>query len=254
MKKILAVLSLIAVASTAAALTFEVGVPPRISGNEYALSYENNTSSIHRTELVVENDGSVGCLYRLEGTYRYGNSSVERYSPPLRLWPGETGKAVLKFVAVNYTGEITASINLSYCGREDQLKEFSFNYTEKVSPAARYDSVTVEANRSAAKIKLESFKEAVLVPVEAPPKWKPSSATLNQSKAVIEYSPPLFARDEKMTYAVVSGGQVVGSTQIGLHEQKTLLERIGRDDIAILLAVSLLFNMLSAVKLSEREK
>lgn len=229
-------------AGTATGLAFNVNVAPGADQSVYDVSYANTTASVQTVSLVVENSGSIGCIYRLDAVLSQGNDTVVRSAAPVPLFPGATADISLPFIAYNTTGPVDVTLELTYCGRTANLTTFTYTMTERVLNASTLQSRTVSVSPTAATVSLD-IDEGLLVPRESPALWHAAPAEVVNGSATVRYGPPLFAAGRELTYTVVDpSGAVVGETTVTLTAEPTLLERLVDAKWRVLLALSLGFN------------
>lgn len=243
LKGLVAGIALLTLVSGAAGINFDVKISDITSYNAVDFNYTENPERLQTTNITIENTGSIGCRYRLRAEFNQSGKVVERWSQGYALWPGEAKLLSLSYLPINYTGPVDAELELHYCGRTADLENFSFNYTEKVTTNRTVGNRVLEVNSSSASVKLD-VENGVLLPEESPAGWKTPSAQIKEGKAVVEYEPTLFHPEREITYSVYSGGEVVGTTTVKLDYQPTLLERLQKNAVEIVLGVSVLLNLL----------
>lgn len=214
--------------STAAALQYQVDIPALRNASIIGTDYQNTTSGVHEFNTSVENIGSAGCRYRLEGTYSYEDISKKQYSSELGLWPGSTETAHLYFVPLNYTGQVNASVEATYCGYAEHVTDFSFTMQQAVNTSRNFTEKVRNVNRSAAEVSFQELESGRLVPAETPPFWKVSPAEVRNGTAVLQYDPALFRYGENITYLVARNGSIDGKTEVYLKEKPGLFEKAAK--------------------------
>jgi len=227
------------------ALFFDVSVSEVADYSIKDFNYSEDVETVQEIEGNVENVGSIGCTYRFKGVFDQNDTEYTRYSSPHSLWQGSHENIELNYLPMNYTGFVDAEVYIEYCGQEELVEEFEFNVTERTLPESELESRTVESNATDATVEIES--EGLLIPEEEPVFWRTSSAEIVDGKASIEYDAPIFDSREEIRYAVVHEDRVIGSTDIQLEAEPTLVEEVGeyrKELLTGLLAVSVLANLL----------
>ncbi|MFB6145138.1 MAG: hypothetical protein ABEJ99_01385 [Candidatus Nanohaloarchaea archaeon] len=256
--KITAVLTaLILLSGIAAAANFNVNVNSEVQSSYYEFSYSPNASTVHQTNVTIENRGSIGCTFRMKGVYSYKGKKFTRYSRGYEIWPGQSELAKLYFMPVNYTGPVDVKVSTFYCDRSKELANFTFNMTHKLLPKQTLDSATEKVGIQESSVKVDSVDNGLLVPLSAPPYWKAGSADIRKGEAKISYEAPIFRKGAKITYAVLDNqSRLVGKTTVKLEEpQPTALENLESNLVYIFLAVSIALNgALILRRLDNREK
>lgn len=241
---------LILFSSTAFGLVFSVQVEDVTEHSFKGLEFKEEVQTAQRINGTVENIGSIGCKYRLKGEFERGNDTVTRYSSPASLFQGGFADFELYYVPMNYTGEVDTSLYIDYCGQEKHLEDFTFNVTENTVAEEEVSSRTREVTEREATIETD-MQEGVLVPEEAPVYWRTGAATIKDGEATVEYQAPIFNENEVIKYTVVDDGEVVGTTEVSLQEDPTVLERAYErrfEILAGLLGLSLLANVIMYLK------
>lgn len=245
-KAITCVLVAALLVSPAAALTFDVSIGVLADMDASFPQYESNTSAVQTVNVTVKNTGSIGCVYRLKGEFRYGNQTQTRYSQPYPLFPNELANARLRFIPENYTGKVETSLYSTYCDQQKFVKNITFESLRKNTVNTSIESKTLDADDESASIELEQ-ERGMLVPRETPPYWKASSARIRNGTATLHYSPPIFTR-EKLNYTVVRNGSVTGYTTVDLQVEETYWDRL-RERLPRILGILLFFSLLLNLRL-----
>lgn len=219
------------------------GGPPKQAS--YNLQFDNNTSKLQEVNLSVRNIGSIPCNYRLKAWFRQGNKTMERFSEAKPLYPGEGGLIELKYVPLNYTGNVRAEVNVTFCDREERVKKFNFTVAGNLSTNNTVKSRTLDAESRTATVSFDR-KNLLLVPQETPPLWKVPSVNTEGTTAEISYEPPVFnpARELEFTVLNASSHEILGETTVSLKESPTISYIIQQNKLKLLLSLSLLINLL----------
>lgn len=227
------------------AVNFQIEIPPEPDTVIRGLDFAENTSSYEEINASVENTGSVGCEYRMEAEFNQNGTRHHRVSQALPLQPGEVSAAELYYLPYNYTGNVTADIEVSFCGEREEVEKITFNSTRANTVNNSIDSRTLEADKNRAKIQLET-EEALLIPQKTPRFWKAAAERVSKGETVVRYDPPIFQKGEELTYAVVneSSGELIGTTKVKLEDNPTPLYMIKENKWKLGLAASFLLNIL----------
>jgi len=231
------------------ALFFDVSVSEETNVSVKDFDYSDEVDKVQEIGAVVENTGSIGCTYRFKGVFDHNGTEYTRYSSANSLWQGSNTDVELAYLPLNYTGVVDAEVFIEYCGQEELVEEFEFNVTERTLPESELESRTVESDETSARIEIDS--EGVLVPEEEPVFWRTSSAEIIDGEASLEYDAPIFDDREELRYSVVDNGTVVGSTNVQLEPQPTLMEELQkhRNEMVIgVLSLSILLNILLVLR------
>jgi len=256
-RKILSLTSLVfLMVSTGTALSFSVNIDSVTDADAHFPKHDDNTTLVHETGVTLENTGSIGCVYRLKGKYRYGNKTQIRYSNPYPLRPSQTVDAELFFLPENYSGNVQVQLYSTYCDRENLIEEFNFTSLSQNIANNTLESRTRDVTEESAEVEVET-EQGILVPQETPPYWKASSAKIRNGSATIHYDPPIYDDSRNLTYTVVNKEGILGTTKIRLKEQTTYMERLKENAVrilAVLLAFSLILNTKVLMDLRRRKK
>lgn len=240
-------LSLFLVASVSG-VNFKVQVSDVVGYDTVGLDQELN-GSIVAVETSVENTGSIGCHYRLSGEFERGDKVTESWSNSLPLFPGGNSVLGFKHLVYNHTGQVNASIDLSYCGQTADVGSFTFNVTDRKIVNDTLDSGVRSVNSSAAVISTD-VEKGTLIPETVPAGWKASGAAITDGRAVVEYEPTIFHPERELSYFVVGeDGEIRGVTRIDLKHSPGIVEKMLANKFKILLAASVLINLLLLARL-----
>lgn len=227
--KAILLLTLLLVFTTGLTSAFDIkiSVDPVTEANLYNPSYANSTEGIQNFNVTLENHASVGCKYYLRGRFQHGNQTETRYSNPYASWPGESKVLELKYLPMNYRGNIRSDIDITYCGSEKNVSSFEYNHTKKHVSKNMVTSETTKSNITSTSIEIPVSK-GTLMPKKVPPYWKAGSAKIENNTAKVNYDAEIFRKKENITYTVIdSSGEVLGETKVSLKEpEPTLKERI----------------------------
>lgn len=239
-----AALVLVIFISPAAAIDFQVDIAGEAEASVY--NVQNTTQGdLHEFNLTMENPSSVGCEYFLRGEFERGNATERRYSNGYSVWPGSSTDMELKYVPVNYTGQVNADIDLIYCDTVRNVTDYSFNVSTSTFEST-FETETLEVDEESARARF-SIENATAVPVRAPPFWRVGSSEIVNRKARLDYRPSLFQHEESITYALMENGTIQGRAEVSLEApEPTLKEKImeKRFEIASALAFILLLGNL----------
>lgn len=208
------------------ALDFNVKVAPTPEANIYQPSLNSN-GSYFNASMSVENEGSLGCEFRIKGDIQQGGQSINRYSTVYEVWPGDLVDSEFIYIPLNYTGQVEANLSLQYCEQQKHIESYTFNSTEKILPNNSVESKTLEVDSREALIHVNQ-EEGVLVPQQHPPRWKVGSAKISDHQASIEYDPTLFREGKEIVYTVVENSKVKAETTVVLEDEETWYEEILR--------------------------
>jgi hypothetical protein len=240
-----AVLLALALLPGAAALDFNVKVSPVAEATVVQPRWDNVTETVHEFNVSVDNMASVGCTYRLRGEFSRGNSTEAVHSGAYPMFPGTTSFMELKYVPLNYTGEVDADVDVRYCDRTEDVAEYSFEVNSSSITDARVETETLRVTEDSAEASF-SVDGGELVPVGVPPYWKAGPSEVQNGSAEVEYEAPVF-QNRSIEYAVVRDGELLGTATVELESpEPTLVDRILARKEQILLslfAVSLLGNL-----------
>lgn len=238
---LITVLALFIIAS-ASAVSFKVQVSDITGYNSVDLSHGVNNSIIN-VNTTVRNTGSIGCNYRLSAVFHTENETDQAWSSPHPLFPGASSFIELNHVVYNYTGQVNASVGVSYCGEERDIGNFTLHVNQNKTVNNSISSDIVQMNSSSAKLKTD-IKEGILIPDEVPAGWKASSSSIDNGKASIEFEPTIFHPEREISYFVLNKeGEVEGTTTISLNHSPGIMERVFENRFKILLALSVLINL-----------
>ncbi|MFB6204362.1 MAG: hypothetical protein ABEJ75_01820 [Candidatus Nanohaloarchaea archaeon] len=231
----------------AGATRFKVQISELTSFNQVAFDAEDDADPLNTFNTSVANTGSVGCVFRLKGVYSHSGETVERWSQGYALWPGETALMEINYLPYNYTGEVNATIELSYCGQTATLQNYSFTSREGVVANHTVETTTLESNSSAARVKL-GVENGTMVPYSTPAGWKVHAVDIKDGRATVQYEPYLFHSQREILYAVMKDGRVVGTATVNVAAQTTILERVQAHALEILLLLSAALNLVLIAK------
>jgi hypothetical protein len=246
-KEITCAVMLVFLASSAAALSFDISIGALTDAETHFVKHSPNTTAVETINVSVENTGSIGCVYQLKGDFRYGNTTQTRYSEPYPLFPNEMENARLHFIPENYTGKVEASLYSTYCDQQKFVQNVTFESLKTNTADTSIESKTLEADDESAEIELQQ-ERGMLVPKETPPYWRASSARVEDGRATLSYSPPIFLEDEKLNYTVVRNGSITGYTTVDLRVEETYWDRL-RERLPRILGVLLFFSLLLNLRL-----
>ena len=241
-RKVLAVLALLGIVSLGAANLVYVNITDDtgLSVPYHAMTVEENRFILNTS---VENIGSVGCTFRVHGTFEQNETTYEAFSEPADLFPGGVETVKLQYYPVNYTGTVRANFSIRYCGETQHLNTTTFQADTEPVPASTIQTKTIEAADDHAVIEIE--QDGLLLPIKKPGQWAVSHARARGGHATIEYDAPLFNPGKTITFAVfnTTSNSVVGQTDVALEDQRTRLERFMADRTNIMLLLSVLTNL-----------
>lgn len=241
-KSLLIGLTALLLISSVSAVSFKVQVSDITSYNSVNLEHGVEDSVVN-VNTTVRNTGSIGCNYRLSGTFETENGTEQAWSSPKPLFPGASSLMELNHVVYNYSGPVEASIGVSYCGEERDIGNFTFNINSTEVVNNSVSSKVSKVNSSSAVLETE-LEEGVLVPDEVPAGWKASSVRVQDGKTIAEFEPTIFHPERDITYFVINeNGEVEGKTTISLNQSPGLVERIMDNRFKVLLVFSALINL-----------
>lgn len=232
----------------AASFTFDVSIIDITDASVKDVQYAENVSLIQNINASIENTGSIGCGYRLKTEYRAGNKTFERYSEEKQLWQGATSRAKVMMLTSNYTGKVTGNLTAEFCGQSKQVQSFNYS-TANVTLPEPVEARTTRSTADFAQVRIRDYQSGVLVPVEAPPYWKTSSAQLEDGRAELSYEAPIFDRDETITYALIQNQSVETTVNVSMEENPTFLQKVLAVDQKTLYTLLILLALLNIAQI-----
>lgn len=241
---LMAALAICVLPAAAAEFNVQVADNAEYTQNTFKHSYQDKILNLNAS---IENSGSIGCEYRVRTEFSREDVTEERWSAGHALWPGSSDLMSINYLPYNYTGPVNASVELHYCGQQDEIGNFNLNVSERAVTNETVPSTTRESNVSSAVVEVE-VEEGKMVPKTAPTGWKPSTVRIEEGEAELRYDPYIFQQSQNLTYTVVDGeGNVVGTSKVSLEPEVGIVSTLRDYAVEILLGLSLLFNLLLIV-------
>ncbi|MFT4867852.1 MAG: hypothetical protein ACI9LV_000462, partial [Candidatus Nanohaloarchaea archaeon] len=243
--KILAfTLILVFAVSGATGLKVDINIEEITDHGAYEFQYRDSVESFQEMNVTVENLGSIGCTYKMRAVLDGENLSEIEHSRGYELWPGDTALMKIRHMPLNYTGEIQSDVYLSYCGQEELIGEANYTVEERQVSNSTVETETVSVDSSGAEVRTAELQNGYMIPEEAPAGWEVASSTVEDGKTRVSYDAPIFDNRRDITYSVVSSdGELVGTAEVNLNPEKSLLEMVEQNIWKILLVMSLLLNL-----------
>jgi len=245
---ILAALTL-AFSLSGSALVYEVEIGESLNHSTFEFDYQDEIQDVQEISVVVENTGSVGCNFYLRNDISSENFSRTDYSQEYPIWPGNSKLMELNSVPENITGTVNSTLHISYCGKTEEVAQYSFNDTSKTFLNRSFESKTLNAENGEISVEMP-VQNGSVVPVDAPSYWKVGSADIESGVASVELDAPIFNSGATVEFAVInsSTGNAVGTTQVAMKPEEDLEYAIQSNTLEILLGVSLLLNAVLAAR------